>query len=113
MLSNFKVKKIRSKKITQSAKGEFCTLRVPGVCNNDPDTTVFAHLPGNKGTSTKNHDLFGVYACNRCHDWLDGRNAATIVAGYSSNSLSGEINKMKAVQETQLKLVEKGILEVN
>ena len=100
----FKQKKIRSKKITQSARGESCTLRIPTVCNHNSETVVFAHIAGNKGTGTKNHDLFGVYACSNCHDWIDGR------CNYAVNDYLEEI--LRALQETQLKLIEKGIIEV-
>ena len=27
-------------KITQSARGERCQIRFPGICNHDPETTV-------------------------------------------------------------------------
>lgn len=100
--------KIRSKKITDSAKGEDCTLRIPGICNGNPETTVFAHLPGNKGTGTKNHDIFGVYACSDCHDWLDGRSDKYAVA-----MLTREKEYLRALQETQIKLYQKGLLKVD
>lgn len=91
--------KVRSKKIRQSARGEVCSLREPNICVDNPSTVVFAHLKGNKGTGTKNHDIFGVYACMNCHMFLDrGR-------------VSDE-DQMRALQETQLKLIEKGIITV-
>lgn len=91
--------KIRSKKITRSASGENCSLRIQGICNHRQATTVFAHLPGNKGTATKNHDLIGVYACVFCHQHLD------------NGKVSAE-DKLRAFQETLLKLVDKGLIEV-
>lgn len=91
--------KIRSKKITRSAWGEVCSLREVGICNDDPSTTVFAHLSGSKGTATKNHDVFGVYACMNCHQALD--------SGRVSHK-----DQLRALQETQLKLIEKGIIIV-
>jgi hypothetical protein len=99
-----KPKKIRSKKITQSARGENCTLRIPSVCNHNTETVVFAHLPGNKGTSTKNHDLFGIYSCSNCHDWLDGRSNYAVMSYYQEC--------LRALQETQLKLIEKGLIQI-
>lgn len=33
-------------KITQSAKGESCTVRIVGYCNGNNETTVLAHLNG-------------------------------------------------------------------
>lgn len=102
--------KIRSKAIKQSAKGEQCTLRIPGICNGNPETTVFAHLPGNKGTGTKNHDLFGVFACSDCHDWMDGRKEPHEAMGCRSYGAYMEI--LRALQETQLKLYRKGLIQV-
>ena len=63
-------------KITQSARGERCQIRFPGICNHDPETTVFAHyrLAGYCGTGIKPPDFMGAYACSRCHDF--GRRAA-------------------------------------
>ena len=92
-----KPKKIRSKKITDSAKGQSCTLRIAGVCNYNNETVVACHLPGNKGTGTKNHDIFCVHACSLCHLALDRGNV--------SNK-----DKLRALQETQLRLVEMGLI---
>lgn len=97
--------KIRSKKITQSAKGENCTLRIGGVCNHNSETTIFAHLKGNKGTGTKNHDLFGIYCCSSCHDFLDDRHTLPIEAHHGWDVL-------RALQETQLKLVAKNLITI-
>ena len=97
--------KVRSNKIRESAKGEHCSLRIPDVCNHNPETVVFAHLPGHKGVGTKNHDLFGVYACSECHNWMDGRHWKVVHESKSSASL-------RALQETQMKLIQKGIIQI-
>lgn len=63
-------------KITASAKGEECQVRIPGVCNFDPETTVWAHANGlaaGKGGGLKSPDALGTYACSACHDLIDGR----------------------------------------
>lgn len=65
----------RNKKIRDAARGEECTIDGPS-CNNDPETTVFAHFNegwAGKGMSQKADDCAGVFACSDCHDWLDGR----------------------------------------
>lgn len=65
---------IRSRKILDSARGQPCTLRFPGICNNDPATTVWAHLNGGrygKGMGMKAHDILGAHACFACHTYLD------------------------------------------
>ena len=59
-------------KITESARGEQCQVRIPGVCNRDPETVVFAHLNGG-GMGMKHPDTEGAYACSACHDAYDGR----------------------------------------
>lgn len=65
---------MRSKKITNSARGEQCTLNIAGVCNYNPETTVYCHLPDEShGMALKATDLSGCYGCSDCHDVLDGR----------------------------------------
>ena len=66
---------IRIKQIRDSARGQLCTIEIPGVCNHDPQTTVLAHYqaPGHGGMGTKPDDSSAVYACSSCHDVLDGR----------------------------------------
>lgn len=62
-------------KITQSAKGERCMIQIPGVCNDDPATTIWAHsneLRHGKGMGKKSHDIFGAYSCSACHSVVDG-----------------------------------------
>ena len=59
-------------KITKSARGQECQIRIPGVCNGDPETVVFCHLGGG-GIGRKQPDLFGAYGCSACHDEVDGR----------------------------------------
>lgn len=64
-----------SKKIRDAARGQTCTLNVPGVCRQERETVVLCHLPTRrKGMGNKSPDLVAVDACHRCHDWLDGRN---------------------------------------
>lgn len=64
---------VRSRYITDAAKGEPCTMNVAGICNYDPQTTVFAHFRflGDCGTGIKPSDLQGGFACFECHRWLD------------------------------------------
>lgn len=56
------------------ARGEECTLNIAGVCNYNPETVVFAHLPDEShGMAQKSDDICGCDACSACHDVLDGR----------------------------------------
>lgn len=57
-------------KVTESARGQPCTLRILGVCNFNPATTVFAHT--GSGTAKRRTDK-GCYACSDCHDAIDYR----------------------------------------
>ena len=59
-------------KITKSAKGEECQVRLDGICNYNPETVIFAHIGGG-GMATKQPDSEGAYCCSACHDALDGR----------------------------------------
>jgi hypothetical protein len=57
-------------KIRESAQGEQCTIRLPGICNYNPDTTVWAHSnrsSDGKGMGLKAKDENGAYACYNCH----------------------------------------------
>lgn len=61
-----------SRHLRDSARGQPCLVRIPGICNHDPATTVLAHLNGG-GMGTKKSDLFGAFCCSDCHDVIDGR----------------------------------------
>lgn len=63
-------------KITESAKGQQCQVRIVGVCNGNPATVVWAHANGlasGRGMGLKANDLSGAYACQACHDYYDRR----------------------------------------
>ena len=95
--------RISSKKLRDSARGQECTVRLPGICNFRTDTTVLAHLPcGQKGMGMKGFDTVAVYACDCCHGVIDGRAA-------------GEVDwqdMLRAVAETHEALIRAKILTV-
>lgn len=95
--------KVVSKKVRESARGQDCTVRIPGTCNFNPETTVLAHLPcGQKGMGMKGFDTVAVYACSACHDVLDGRE-------------KGEVDwsdMPRAIAETHEALIRAGILTI-
>lgn len=64
-----------STKARQAARGKPCMVRIPGVCNGDPETTVLAHyrLAGTCGAGMKPDDAQAAWACAACHDVIDGR----------------------------------------
>lgn len=51
-------------------------VRIPNVCNFNPETTVLAHGNGSaagKGIGAKSPDPIGAFCCSDCHDVIDGR----------------------------------------
>lgn len=93
-------------KIRESARGEECQVRIPVICNFNPETTVFAHK-GGAGMGTKSSDLLGAYCCSNCHDVIDGRSDPVI---YSRNSV--ELAFYEGIFRTQLILLEKGLIKL-
>lgn len=64
---------IRSNALTKSAEGQDCTLQIAGVCHNNTETTVLAHLPDESaGRGLKADDISACFACSDCHSVLDG-----------------------------------------
>jgi hypothetical protein len=61
-----------SKRLRESARGRECQIRLPGICNHNPETTVLCHLNGG-GAGTKHSDLHAAFGCSGCHDEVDGR----------------------------------------
>jgi len=55
------------------ARGRDCQIRLPGVCNHNPETTVLAHyrMAGLSGMGMKSPDLCGAWACSACHSYVD------------------------------------------
>jgi hypothetical protein len=61
-----------SKKLRNSAKGQDCQVRIPGICNFNNETTIPAHI-AKGGTGQKSADLFIAYCCSDCHAAIDGQ----------------------------------------
>lgn len=61
--------------LRKEARGRGCQIRIPGVCNFNPETTVLAHyrLAGTCGTAIKPDDTQAAWACSACHDEVDRR----------------------------------------
>ena len=59
-------------------------IRLEGICNHNPETTVLAHirLPGVSGMGLKADDLLGAWACSSCHDAVDRRSNADLDRDY-------------------------------
>jgi hypothetical protein len=59
--------------LRKAARGKPCQIRIPYICNGDPDTTVLAHYRLSAGIGLKPADSQGAWACSACHDAVDGR----------------------------------------
>ncbi len=94
-------------KIRASARGEQCTVRLPGVCNHNSETVVLAHyrLPGHCGTGIKPPDFMGAYACSACHDVCDGRAKTDLDADEIQTAFA------EGVMRTLVLLHEKGLVK--
>jgi len=63
-------------KITESARGEECLVRIPGVCSFDPTKTIWSHArhgAAGRGKGIKALDLLGAYCCTSCDAVYDGQ----------------------------------------
>jgi hypothetical protein len=95
---------VNEKKIQASARGEECTVRLPGICSHNPETVVFAHLNGVRfGHGVGKKTRWGAYACHDCHMELD-RQTTILEKDYV------KLAHYEAVIETLDKLVEKGLI---
>lgn len=97
-------------KITDSARGETCALRLPRVCNFDPETTVWAHSNVHAGGKAKGKKLarvdhIGAYACYACHMVLDGQ--AKRPEGMTQEFVLTRFEA--AMRESEEKLKQKGL----
>ena len=93
-MSFLKSQRHESKKLRDSARGQECKIRIPGVCNFNPETTVLCHLNG-AGSGTKHSDLMAAFGCCDCHAAIDRR----IKTQYSPNEL--ELMHLQGVTRTQ------------
>lgn len=103
--------KVPSEAITLAAKGEPCTMRVPGVCNGDPETTVFIHFRwiGDCGTGIKPSALQGAFGCSACNAWTDSPTPRQRHENYESDR---NWHGIRAMVSTQMRLIEMGKLKI-
>ena len=57
-------------------------VRIPGVCNHNPETVVLAHQNGG-GMGLKAAHCEAAYACSDCHDAVDRR----VITEFSGSEL--------------------------
>lgn len=79
------------------AQGRDCQVRIVGVCNANPETTVLCHyrLIGVSGLGRKSPDLLAAWACSACHNWID-----------SHKDCETERAFLRGVIRTQARLIE-------
>lgn len=88
------------------ARGRDCQVRLPGICNGNPETTVLAHvrLPGLSGMGIKSADLFGAWCCSSCHDAIDRRAHLDLDRDYV------RLAHLEGMARTQYALIREGVL---
>ncbi|AHK21548.1 DUF1364 domain-containing protein [Yersinia similis] len=92
--------------LRKEARGREYQIRIFGVCNHNPETTVLAHyrLAGTCGIAIKPDDVQGAWSCSACHDACDGR----VKTEYSSDEL--RLFHAEGVMRTQQILRKEGKL---
>lgn len=85
------------------AKGKPCMVRIPGVCNHNPETTVLAHIrmAGITGVGQKAPDLLAAWACSSCHTYIDGR---------AKHEKMAMLDHLEGIMRTQYQLLKDGVL---
>ena len=59
--------------LRQLAKGKVCQIRLPGICNFRPETTVLCHyrVINLSGAGFKTDDFIAAWGCSACHAYVD------------------------------------------
>lgn len=96
---------MKTTKIRKSAKGQDCTIRIPGFCNFNPDTVVLCHM-GGAGWGMKSNDIHAAYGCSECHKIIDGQHTTY------HNKEQLKVWFFEAMVRTQLLLIEQGLIEI-
>lgn len=90
------------------ARGQECQVRLSGVCNFDPATTILAHLNmlGISGRGIKAPDLLACHACSECHRCIDSNG--------QTHGLERDFVRLaffEAMARTQYKLIKDGVIK--
>lgn len=89
--------------LRKEARGRECQVRIPNICNWNPETTILAHvrMAGLCGVGMKSNDLFGAWCCSSCHAEID-RVTRNLDPGYVHTLF------LEGVIRTQAKLIAEG-----
>ena len=90
---------MKQARLTKAARGRDCQVRLPGICNGNPETVVLAHyrMAGMCGTGMKPHDLLGAWACSACHDEIDRRTRSMSVEDARRYHLEGVVRTLNTL----------------
>lgn len=99
-----KPKPQRNAHLLSMARGRPCLLRTT-VCSYDNSTTVAAHsnlLVHGKGRGRKADDCYSVWACARCHAWLDSSYDAEFEQKEAAfmSALVAQVDEWKAIADS-------------
>lgn len=95
-----------SKKIRDSARDQPCMVRLAGICNFNPSTTILAHIRINTGIGIKSSDLMASYCCSNCHDEIDRRTCKI------KSLESVKLAHYEGVFRTQQILLDEGLVKI-
>ena len=100
--------------LRKEAKGRPCKIRIPHVCNGNPETTVLCH-PNKQsvfgsGTGSKPDDMFGAWGCSACHVAVDSRMNIPDGLGFYFDANEILIMFYEGVFRTQNQLLKEGKL---
>lgn len=98
--------RIVNKKLRNSARGQQCQLRLPEVCNNNPETTVLAHVGSDSGMALKASDIEAAFGCSDCHAVIDGH----VAHDFEPDFL--KLRKYEAAERTRAIWVEMDLIRV-
>jgi len=89
-------------KLRLLARNRECQIRLPGICNHNPETTVLAHyrMAGLSGMGMKAPDICGSWACSNCHTYVDTHRDDSTARAF-----------LEGVLRTQAALIGLGILK--
>lgn len=94
--------------LRKAARGRPCMVRLYGICNGNPETTVLAHyrMIGVSGTGQKPPDWLAAWACSACHDAIDRRTHTDLEYDFVRQAHA------EAVFRTQYELARDGVVTV-
>lgn len=96
-------------KIRKSARGKHCEVRLEGVCRDNTETTVLAHVNG-AGVARKSLDIFGAYACYDCHQVIDRLPSLNHLVQFDEAVML--LKFYEGVFRTQKEMLESGLITI-